>query len=182
MHFLLLLFRNDVITAHDVVMTTLHLLPLKLPLLAQLLLPALALQQLNQGPQLVLHHVAVLTLLLGRVGGVESGDVVGVSTLPQLLLAGLVGEIGGRGDEDGDGDGELDILLNSSNCWDSLAERAAKSTLPFTSLPDSLTFSILNSFSPPSSSLSPSLLSLLLSQLRVPRSSEKISINNHLDD
>ena len=63
--------------------------------------------------------------------------MVGVSTLPQLLLAGLVGEIGGRGDEDGDGDGELDILLNSSNCWDSLAERAAKSTLPFTSLPDS---------------------------------------------
>lgn len=57
-----------------------------------------------------------LTLLLGLVGGVESGDVVGVSTLPQLLLAGLVGEIGGRGDEDGDGDGELDILLNSSNC------------------------------------------------------------------
>ena len=108
--------------------------------------------------------------------------MVGVSTLPQLLLAGLVGEIGGRGDEDGDGDGELDILLNSSNCWDSLAERAAKSTLPFTSLPDSLTFSLLNSFSLRSSSLSPSLLSLLLSQLRVPRSSEKISINNHLDD
>ena len=52
------------------------------------------------------------------MGGVESGDVVGVSTLPQLLLAGLVGEMGGRGDEDGDGDGdgELDILLNSSNC------------------------------------------------------------------
>ena len=55
-----------------------------------------------------------LTLLLCLIGGVERGEVVGVSTLPQLLLAGLVGEIGGKGEEEGEG--EEDILLNSSSC------------------------------------------------------------------
>jgi len=59
-----------------------------------------------------------LTLLLCLVGGVERGEVVGVSTLPQLLLAGRVGEMGGRGEEEGEGEGEgdEDILLNSSSC------------------------------------------------------------------
>ena len=57
-----------------------------------------------------------LTLLLGLIGGVERGEVVGVSTLPQILLAGLVGEIGGKGEGEGEGEEEEDILLNSSSC------------------------------------------------------------------
>ena len=74
--------------------------------------------------------MTIMMMILYLVGGVESGEVVGVSTLPQLLLAGLVGEMGGRGEEEGEGEGDDDILLNSSSCCESLAESAARSSPP----------------------------------------------------